>query len=685
MAEVENSFVTIIFKVGCHMKFISNFKLKTMIRFGLTLIIALILFLGFISYITISNMNDIKLQLVLANGELSTAVSNINQNQKSFILNDLKSDDFFEVGVSQYLSAIDDDYEKALATIDRIEELQAKDQSIENTSYDDVRDSLGKFVLALGDLADNYKEKGYRDFGAIGELRSVIHGLEEGLEGIGASDKLKVNMLMMRRHEKDYLLRNDPSYGKKINEQIDVFKSDINLSSIDQASKDDLIGHLDEYKSVFGKIIILDEKIGFNDNLGIRNIVNSRINILNGMVRVNHDNLIEQIEESSIIIKNILLIILLIVILISLVVGVSIQHIIIKPIVDTNHIVEDIAEGEGDLTHVLPVEGKHEISHLKSMINLFISKIRGIIVDVKSSSDIVANSADALSKAIDEANRNIESISNEVGSISGELERNSSTVEEVTASVEELANSSVNVNNTAENIREKSTNMVSAIEKGSEKLIEVVKSVENVKAVSDTVTRSITDLELYSNEIEKIVEIITNISKQTGLLALNASIEAARAGEHGKGFAVVAEEVRKLAEESNQSSDEIVKIINQIKAKVVETRVEISEESIEIDKTSQSSMIAKGEFDNIMDIVRSLSDEIDVITELSKIQAATTSEINIAMGEVSSTTENNATSSREIGQNIESQVAIFEEIAASLSELTSVANSLKDQTDRFKV
>lgn len=667
------------------MKIISKFKLKTMIRVGLIIIIALILALGLVSYISISNMNDVKLPLIMANDELSATIKKINENEKSFILNDLKNKDFFEVGSSQYLSSIKVEYENALSIMDDIERMQTLDPSITNTSYDDIRDSLGKFVTTLDDLSKGYKTKGYKDFGTVGQLRDVVHNLEVSLDKIDNSDRLMVNMLMIRRHEKDYLLRNDPKYSDQIKDRIVTFKKDIENMNITQLDKNNLNKYLDEYRSIFEEIVEIDESIGYSSNQGLRGSLNSRVSILNGMVRINHDKLVEEIETSSKISKEILLTILISVSIAAFVVGAFIQYIIVKPIVDTNKIIEDIAEGEGDLTHVLPVTGKHEMSYLKTKINVFISKIRQIIVDVKSSSDIVASSSDSLSSAIDEANRNIEIISNEVTSISEEIEKNSSTVEEVTASVEELSNSSINVNQSAENIRLKSDSMVVAIEKGSDKLLEVVKSVENVKAVSNSVTKSITDLELYSNEIEKIVEIITSISKQTGLLALNASIEAARAGEHGRGFAVVAEEVRKLADESSQSSEEIVKIINQIKDKVVETRIEISEEASEIDKTSKSSIIAKGEFDNIMEVVKTVSDEIDVINDLSKLQAMTSSQINTAMNEVSATTENNAVSSKEIGENIESQVAIFEEIAASLSQLTSVANSLKDQTDKFKV
>ena len=181
------------------------------------------------------------------------------------------------------------------------------------------------------------------------------------------------------------------------------------------------------------------------------------------------------------------------------------------------------------------------------------------------------------------------------------------------------------------------------------------------------------------------MDIIKGITKQTSLLALNAAIEAARAGEHGRGFSVVAEEVGKLASESGLSTNKIVDIIDKIKNKVEETRQGIVHEVKEIEKTFEFSGIAKGEFTNIENVVKEVSVEIEKINSLAVQQALTSDQISNAMDEIAKATENNALSSREISGNVEGQVAIFEEIGASLSELTAIAGNLKDHTDKFKV
>ena len=663
-----------------------NINLKTIIRVGLSLMVLLIIVLGMFSYKTITNLNSIRIPLIVANDELQKTVLQMRKSEKDFLLNDLKNPDYFEVGSSQYLNSFKLYYEKAQSLIKTIEDYQKLDKNLPNRSYADVAKSLTEYYESVNKLAEAYKVKGYGEFGKVGTLKGVSNNTFKTISKSDVSMQVVMLAYEIRLNEKEYFIRRDKTYFYKMKNLNNTLKAIIkNDEQIEAKDKIRLTALLDGYYSEFKDIVKIDEEIGYTDSEGIRAEYSAKINNLNGIIKANHDSVIKSINkaiENSI--KNIMIITLIIVIS-SILIGLLIQILIINPIVNTTAIVSDIAEGEGDLTHVLPIIGKHEMETLKKGINLFIEKIRLIIVDVQDSANVIANSSGDLSKAIDEANRSIETISEEVASITNELEGNSSSVEEVTAAVDELSNSAIEVKATSDEINEKSKVMVSAVENGSVKLDEVVDSITNVKGVSNLLTSSISELEDYSKEIETIVDIITGITKQTSLLALNASIEAARAGEHGRGFAVVAEEVRKLADESGASTNKIVNLINKIRQKVEETRIEINKEVEEIDKTFEFSDVAKGEFKNIEDVVKEVSIEIEKINSLAEKQAITSDQISNAMDEIARATENNASSSREISENVEGQVAIFEEIGASLNELTSIAGNLKDHTDKFKV
>ncbi|BEP27974.1 methyl-accepting chemotaxis protein [Helicovermis profundi] len=667
-------------------KLFGNVKLKTVIRVGLSLMVLLIAVLGYFSYNTITNLNNVRIPLITANDNLQNTVLQMRKAEKDFLLNDLKNADYFEVGSSQYLSSFKLNYEKAQKLIKQIEDYQKMDSKLENRSYADVSKSLTEYFESVNKLAEAYKVKGYADFGKVGTLKGVSDNLFKTIEKSDVSNEIIKLAYGIRMDEKEYFLRSDKSYFSKMKSQNNTLKTIIkNDADIPYKDQIRLTALLDGYYSEFKDIVKIDEEIGYTDTEGIRADYASKINNLNGVLKANHNSVVEAINKAILASIKSIFIITVIIIIASALIGVLIQILIINPIVSTSEIVEDIAEGEGDLTHVLPILGKHEMETLKKGINLFIEKIRLIIVDVQDSANVIADSSGDLSKAVDEANRSIEVISEEVANITSELEGNSSSVEEVTAAVDELSNSAIEVKSTSDEISEKSKVMVGAVEKGSVKLEEVVESISNVKEVSKLVTKSIGELEDYSKEIETIVDIITGITKQTSLLALNASIEAARAGEHGRGFAVVAEEVRKLADESGSSTSQIVGLINKIRQKVEETRKGIVNEVKEIDKTFEFSGVAKGEFENIEGVVKEVSYEIEKINSLAVKQALTSDQISNAMDEIAKATENNALSSREISGNVEGQVAIFEEIGASLNELTSIANNLKDHTDKFKV
>lgn len=666
------------------MKFINNLRIRTVLLLGLVFMVILIGYLGFVSFNGINGLASNSVPLIQENEALMKTALDMRRAEKDFLLYDLTNPDFYEVNSSQNLDQFKRNYEKASELLNSVEAMNTTMNILDPEQINEARQLLDNNHADFLELVDLYKQKGFKDFGLVGELRESIHHVEEDLNSLEDNSEMEVTMLQLRRNEKDYFLRNDVSYVEKFSSNIASFYEIIESREIDPALKSKLISDLKGYEEKFNAVSEMDEIIGRVGTEGKIGDYNASSMHLIGVLEVNNREISGSVADEAMNLQDKIKVSAILVIGLSILIGLAVPALVLKPIQNTNTVVAELSKGEGDLT-VRMSESKNEMGALRKNINQFIVKIRDIVVRVKDSAEHVAASSNELNKAVSEANKNIESISQEVQNITGEIEQNSSIVEQVSASVQELAASASDVGEDADILLAGAGEVTDAVEVGSQGLDAVSVAVNQVKANSKEVTDEISKLESYSNEIESIVGLISGISEQTNLLALNASIEAARAGEHGRGFAVVAEEVRKLAEESGKSTEQISNLVGMIRHMVSKTKDSIQNEAVQIDKSVEMTKDANEAFKGIIEKVRNMEDRIDHITELTKHQTTMSGQIATAMDEVAHTTTRNASSSREISENVESQVAIFEEIGASLEELHRIAENLEEETNRFIV
>lgn len=202
---------------------------------------------------------------------------------------------------------------------------------------------------------------------------------------------------------------------------------------------------------------------------------------------------------------------------------------------DTRRALDDIAQGEGDLTRRLDVRGKDEISDIAEAFNLFVDKISAILITVRSSSVVVANNAVSL------ADSNME-LSSRVTQQAAALEESSAAMEQLNATVHQNASNTQLADELSDNTAQ-TANRCGDVMQG------VISTMDNVSA--------------SSGRMVEIVAVIDSIAFQTNILALNAAVEAARAGDAGRGFAVVASEVRTLAQRSATAAQEIKALIDE--------------------------------------------------------------------------------------------------------------------------
>lgn len=171
-----------------------------------------------------------------------------------------------------------------------------------------------------------------------------------------------------------------------------------------------------------------------------------------------------------------------------------------------------------------------------------------------------------------------------------------------------------NVSNSSKEVKKSSSEVIEETRKGRSLLESAVQQINHIGLSVSETTDASKELEEKTKEIEKIVEVISGISSQINLLALNASIEAARAGEHGKGFAVVAQEVKKLAEKSSKSAEQINKLVSDIKTQTNVTNALMDKVTENVEKGMEITMNTGFSFHNILNAIEKLNTEIQEIT-----------------------------------------------------------------------
>lgn len=368
-----------------------------------------------------------------------------------------------------------------------------------------------------------------------------------------------------------------------------------------------------------------------------------------------------------------------------IVIAVLIAGGIAKPIIRTTAILKDISEGDGDLTKKLSIDSKDEIGDMSNWFNVFVDKMRLIVVDLVTDSKHLSENVDGFNGLLEKSNGNLKDIIEEIAVISESIQTNASISEEANASIEELTSTAHTIFKQALDVTEKKDEMEVAVGTGEQAIDSVVDSVNQVKDNSDEVRKVLDELKTSTEKISAVVSIITSISEQTNLLALNASIEAARAGEHGRGFAVVAEEVRKLAEESQSSTGEILSLITEINDRMAATGQMIEKEGLLVDESVVKSQSTMEQFAKIKELLVDVSDKIQSINSSTEQQSNISDEMSKAIDTLANSTQENATAISNISEKTQSQFEVIEEIEEGNKSVKESVESLNNITGRFKV
>jgi len=337
---------------------------------------------------------------------------------------------------------------------------------------------------------------------------------------------------------------------------------------------------------------------------------------------------------------------------------------------------------KGDLTVQWDKE-KGIFKNIVEEISNTIDGIKNIVKQVASSTDHILSLAENLSASTQQINASAEEITTTVQQIARGVEQQAERTVETSRIMGNMSQSIQKVAQKSEEVLGVSTAAKTATTNGLAAVNETVVKIEDIVSVTNKAKDSIIELRNYSEKIEEIVNIITEIADETNLLALNAAIEAARAGDAGRGFAVVADEVRKLAEGSAQAAKEITRLIEDIHSKTegVVSAIMIGSQETEKGKLAvKQSGDALVEIDSVVTKVVNLEQEV---FSLTKAQAEDTDRVVKAVEEIAAVAEETAAGTEQASASTEEQTASMQEIAAQAQELAQTAEVLKTLVNKF--
>ena len=602
------------------------------------IILAVILSLGMHSLVQIGQSAALSLQA-------ETTMRNLRINEKDFLeRRDLKYQTVFNDNISlltQQLSQLNAELQSENIQIKQIPQLL--------TLIEQYHTAFNEIVALRQTIGLSHKD------GLYGNLRSSVQEAEKML-GNFQNDALLKDMLMLRRNEKDFMLRRDVSYFETFNNNLSVFYQNLQQSYLSDFEQRQISDLMMKYSDDFTQLVNAEQQFGFNEDLGRMGEMRSIVYQIQDLLHTTSEQITDEVlaHERSIFITAIISIVLILAILVLL------SRFISRSVVNPINLLAEVmkrAQQNKDLTERADIEGKDEIVQMAHVFNQMMGVFSNLIQEVFDSSRQLNVAAEELTVITGQTSRGVMSQQSDSEQVATAMNEMAATVQEVARYASQAADAS----RTADN----------ETKAGKQVVMDAIDGIKQLAKQVEMGAVSIKDLQKESENIGSVLTVIQGIAEQTNLLALNAAIEAARAGESGRGFAVVADEVRTLAKRSHDSTEEIKKIIERLQ-KEAEKSVQVMDEELEqANRSVEKAEKAGQSLDVIAESVASIRDMNTHIASAAEEQSAVAEEINRNIVSIAQVAEENAERTNQT--------------TLTSQELARLANGLETQISQFKI
>lgn len=368
--------------------------------------------------------------------------------------------------------------------------------------------------------------------------------------------------------------------------------------------------------------------------------------------------------------------------LIGLLISVMFARFLIKPLRSLVLVVEQVSQG--DLTIHLASDSKDEVGQLSAAFNTMTVNLRNLIKQVANASNQLATSSKELSAHSEQCAHAANQISSSAMEVASGAEQQHNAVLDTMKVVNQMSGTIEQVAANTDSVTANSDSTVVDAQEGGQAIDNAITQMGNIEKTVTHSAQVVARLGKRSKEIGQIVEAISGIASQTNLLALNAAIEAARAGEQGRGFSVVAEEVRKLAEQSQEAAQQIAVLIRGVQSETTDAVVSMEEGTREVKLGIDVVNTAGKKFGEIATRINQVSSQIQTISASIHQMASGNQQIYSSVHEVDKISKVAAEQAQNVSATTEEQSAAMEEIASFSLNLTKTADELQNSLEKFR-
>ncbi|WP_244895325.1 methyl-accepting chemotaxis protein [Evansella clarkii] len=341
--------------------------------------------------------------------------------------------------------------------------------------------------------------------------------------------------------------------------------------------------------------------------------------------------------------------------------------------------------GEGDFTADVKDDSRDEIGQLAAGFTKMKKDLKALIQQVAGTSEHLAASSEQLAASAEETNKATGDISDSVQQVASGSEQQADSTKNVQGIVSDITSGMEEIASYIQTVSQSSVQSAEKAEQGSGVIVETVSQMNKIQEKTSSTAAIIEQLGSKSDKIGEIVSLITDVADQTNLLALNAAIEAARAGEHGKGFAVVADEVRKLAEQSRDSAQQISSVIRGIQEDIDESVVSMGEGRTAVSEGIGYVNKAGSTFQDLIQDINLVSTQVEEVSASVQEISAGAGAMVTAIQETSEISEASAGYTQNVAAAVEEQTASIDEISAAAETLAGLAEKLQCTVKNFKM